>query len=252
MYKFIKNDAGNITSLKLEDVVFSYSYLVSPRPETDFSPGTYGTELVITDDETVKAIKTYLNEIIAEAKTTTWEGKMPKSLNLPIKKGNDDKEFEAGAYVLKTSSKMQPKLYIREEGEERAHVVEEDELDEIYAGMVGEAIVKFKAYTYNGIKGIKAYLNAVCKTGDGTPFESKIDYEDEFSTETMFDAEPSPKKAKAKPAKKQEVEEEEEELSIDDMLSKEAKPEPKAKSKAPSKTASKAASTDLDIDDLLK
>ena len=77
--------------------------------------------------------------------------------------------MEADAFVLKTSSKMQPKLFIRDEDDTRAHEVTEEELDDIYAGMIGEAIVSFKAYSYNGIRGIKAYLNAVCKTGDGQP-----------------------------------------------------------------------------------
>ena len=45
----------------------------------------------------------------------------------------------------------------------------------------GEAIIQLAAYNYNGQKGITCYLNAVCKTGDGTPLGGNVSYEDEFS-----------------------------------------------------------------------
>lgn len=234
MFKVNTNpETGKVASLHLSDVTFSYSYLVTPRPENDFNPGTYGTELIIDDTETVKGIKDYLNEVIEEAKTTTWDGKMPKKLNLPLKKGREDKELEEGKFVLKTSTKQQPKLFIRKGEDTRAKEVTEEELDEIYAGMVGEAIVKFKAYSYNGINGVKAYLNAVCKTGDGTPLTKSVSYEDVFSGETDFDAPAKPAK-KAAPKK----EAKSDEVDLDNMLSSQP-------------TTSKAESDNLTIDDLL-
>jgi len=237
MFKVTRDpETGRITSLHLQDVVFSYSYLVSPRPETDFNPGTYGTELIIKDADTVKAVKEYLNDIMEEAKVTTWENKVPKSVNLPLKKGNEENELEADAFVLKTSSKQQPKLFIRPEDSERAHEVTEDELDEIYAGMVGDAIVKFRAYSYNGIKGIKAYLNAVCKTGNGTPLAAKTSYEDVFSGPTEFDAAPAPKRVA--PKKVQQVEADDDAVDLDAML-------------ASNVTTTKAEPANLTIDDLL-
>jgi hypothetical protein len=237
MFKVTRDpETGRITSLHLQDVVFSYSYLVSPRPETDFNPGTYGTELVIKDADTVKAVKEYLNDIMEEAKVTTWENKVPKSVNLPLKKGNEENELEANAFVLKTSSKQQPKLFIRPEDSERAHEVTEDELDEIYAGMVGDAIVKFRAYSYNGIKGIKAYLNAVCKTDNGTPLAAKTSYEDVFSGPTEFDAAPAPKRVA--PKKVQQVEADDDTVDLDAML-------------ASNVTTTKAEPANLTIDDLL-
>lgn len=238
MFK-VTNDpeTGRITSLHLQDVIFSYSYLVSPRPETDFNSGTYGTELVIKDIETVKAVKQYLNEVMEEAKVTTWEGKVPKTVNLPLKKGNEENDLEADAFVLKTSSKQQPKLFIRPEDSERAHEVAEEELDEIYAGMVGDAIVKFRAYSYNGVKGIKAYLNAVCKTGDGTPLAAKTSYEDVFSGPTDFDTAPAPKKVA--PKKVVQAQPEDDTVDLDAML-------------ASNVTTAKAEPAVLTIDDLLK
>jgi hypothetical protein len=238
MFKVTKDpETGRITSLHLQDVTFSYSYLVSPRPETDFNPGTYGTELIIKDSETLKAVKQYLNEIMEEAKVTTWEGKTPKQLNLPLKKGNEESELEADAFVLKTSSKTQPKLFIRTDDSDRAHEVTESELDEIYAGMTGDAIVKFRAYAYNGIKGIKAYLNAVCKTGNGTPLAAKTSYEDVFSGPTDFDA-PAARAQTVKP-KVQPKTVAEDDINLDALLS------------GQGATTGKAEVANLTIDDLL-
>jgi len=233
MFKVNTNpETGKVSSLHLSDVTFSYSYLVSPRPETDFSPGTYGSELIIDDMETIKGIKEYLNEVLEEAKSTVWDGKLPKKLNLPLKKGREDKELEVGKFILKTSTKNQPKLFIREEDETRAREVTEENLDEIYAGMIGEAVVKFKAYSYNGINGVKAYLNAVCKTGTGTPLTKSVSYEDVFSGETDFDK-PAPE-----PQKKVTKTESSDEVDLDSMLSSQP-------------TTSKAETTNLTIDDLL-
>jgi len=235
MFKVNTNpETGKTVSLHLSDVTFSYSYLVTPRPETDFNPGTYGTELIIHDQETFKAAKDYLNEVMEEAKVTTWENKIPKNLHLPIRKGNDDNELEAGNFVIKTSSKQQPKLFIRNEDETRAREVTENELDEIYAGMIGEAIITFRAYSYNGIKGVKGYINAVCKTADGTQLAKKVSYEDAFSGATDFDAAPAPRST---PAPKKEVASDD--IDLDSMLSQQP-------------TTTKAESTGLTIDDLLK
>jgi len=239
MFKVTKNpETGQTTALHLSDVIFSYSYLVTPRPETDFNPGTYGTELILTDQESVKAIKEYLNEIMEEAKNTTWEGKLPKALNLPLKKGNEESELEAGRFVLKTSSKTQPRLFVRTENDSRAREVGESDIDEIYAGMVGEAIVKFRAYSYNGIKGVKAYINAVCKTGEGTPLAKKVSYEEVFSGATEFDATPTPIPAAAPKAKPAPAATAAEDIDLDSLLSQQP-------------TTSRAEPKELSIDDLL-
>lgn len=220
MFKVNKDsETGRIKTLQLSDVVFSYSYLVSPRPESDFNAGTYGTELIIRDPAQVTAIKDYLQQVMDEAKTATWEGKLPKNLNIPIRAGNEDSELEAGAFVLKTASKQQPKLFIRMGDETRAHEVTEEEIDEIYAGMIGEAIVTFRAYTYNGIKGIKCYINAVCKTANGKPLSGKVSYEESFSIETDFDAPVETPKAKTGTKANTKVEEAEETINLDAMLS---------------------------------
>jgi hypothetical protein len=235
-------ETGKITRVRLSDVVFSYAYLISPRPEDDFKAGTYGAELLFDDTETLAAVKEYLKEVMDDAKENTWKGKVPKDLHLPLSEGDEEKDLEAGMWKIKTTTKKQPQLFIKPEGSSTAHEVDEDELDEIYSGMIGDAIITFRAYNYNNIKGITAYLNAVCKTGEGTVLSARVSYEDEFSDGTDFDddedetedalANLKPKestKAKASTTKKTttkkatkkvepEEDEEEEEISLDSLI----------------------------------
>jgi len=236
----LDRDTGNIRSLKAEGVTFSYAFLTSARPKDNYKAGTYGAELVINDKETEKEITQYLKQVIEEAKDTLWKGKVPRDMKLPIRETNENNELENGAVVvLKTSSKNQPKLFIRNEESGRAHEVAEDEIEEIYSGMIGEAIVTFRAYDYNGIRGVTAYLNAVCKTDEGTPMRKTASYEDAFSLETEFDSQPA---QKSKPKQKQteeELEIEDGELDITSFI----KPKPVAKSTSADSISS--------IDDLL-
>jgi hypothetical protein len=243
-------ETGKIKSLQVSDVLFSYSYLVTPRPESDFNAGTYGTELIIRDSETVSSIKKYLQQVIEEARVTTWEGKVPKTLNLPLKAGNEDSDLESGAFVLKTSSKTQPKLFIRLDHETRAHEVTEEELDEIYAGMVGEAIVTFRAYAYNGIKGIKAYLNAVCKTANGKPLSGKVSYEDAFSSTSEFDA-PEVIVKTTKKTVATNLEDSDSELNLDALLSPQGASNGNAPATKSNVIQKNQATANLTIDDLL-
>ena len=67
MLKLNKNDDKKIVSMQTNEGVFSFAYLVEPRPESDFKAGHYGTDFVIRDPETLQAIKTYLNEVIEAA-----------------------------------------------------------------------------------------------------------------------------------------------------------------------------------------
>jgi len=215
-------ETNRIKRLQTGDVMFSYAFLTTVRPETDFKKGTYGADLIIQDEETLEAVKEYIQEVMESALEDTWEGKMSKTLYVPLKKGNEESEVEAGHYVLKTTTRKQPKLLIRDEETGVAHEITEDEVDDIYSGMIGEAIIQLSAYNYNGQKGITCYLNAVCKTGDGTPLGGNVSYENEFSLGSEFD-EPTNAKAEVKSGSKKKkpvvVEEEPDDaLSLDALI----------------------------------
>lgn len=199
--KINRNEDDLIVSIQTNPGVFSYAFLLEPRPEKDLKAGTYGTDLIIRDKETIAAIKEYLNQEMKISKDKHWDGKTPKKLHLPLKKGDEDSELTKGAYVLKTSTAYEPKVLIRDPETGRAHNVDrETEADEIYSGMIGEIIVTFKGYNYSGNKGITAYITAACKTDAGTPLGNRGNYEEDFSLEGDFDEsdfdEPTPKEDK--------------------------------------------------------
>lgn len=249
MSRLIRNEEGKIIKLRLENATVSYPYLVSPRPEGQFKAGSYGAEFIIYDEETKALVKDYVKEVAKTAIATHWNNKVPQKLGLPYEEGNEEVEREAGALILKTSSpKFQPRLFIRDPQTGRAHEITEDEIDSIYAGMIADADVTFKAYNVNGSTGITAYLGAVCKVADGEPFATKQSLEDSFSLPSVFDAEPAETKPTSKPTTKttknkkaaEEATEEAAEanpVSLDDLLTSPAKP----KKDAP-----------ITLDDLLK
>jgi hypothetical protein len=49
MFKINRMDDGRIRSIQTAESIFSYAYLVSPRPESDFKAGTFGTDLIIRE-----------------------------------------------------------------------------------------------------------------------------------------------------------------------------------------------------------
>lgn len=260
--KINRDDEGRIKSIRTGEGMFSYAYLLNARPESDFKAGTYGTEFVIHDDDTIAAIKEYVNQVMQEAKNKEWNGTIPKNVSLPIKAGDEENELEAGHYVLKTSTKIQPKVLIRDPETGRAHEVEEDEFDQIYSGMLGEIIFTLRAYNYNGVRGITAYINAACKTGEGTPLGGNFNYEDEFSEASDFDEEVDEifhldDKKNKKSNKKSNKKVETKEPSIDDLIPGVKTESKKASTKKQEVTEKEEEDEDedteqLSIDDFLK
>jgi hypothetical protein len=182
MLKVFRNEkSGEITSLRTGEVVFSYAFLTRPRPEDDFKAGYYGADLVIQDEATLKAIKAYIKETMELNLDTKFGGKIGKNFHIPLRAGDPEVDIEEGKFVLKTNTKFQPQVLIVDKITREAREITEDEVDEIYSGMVGEAFIKFKPYSYNGQKGLSCYLSAVLKTKDGDPLGNKLSYADMFS-----------------------------------------------------------------------
>lgn len=185
----IDKETGVIQKIRVTNAVASYAYLTSPRPEGSLKEGTYGTELIIRDEETIALVKQYTKQVAQHAITNVWRVQ-PKELGLPYALGDEENEREAGALVFKTSApKFQPTLLIRNPKTGRAHQLEEDEKDEYYSGMLVDADVVLKPWAVGGKFGVTAYVNAVCKVGDGEPFAARVNYEDSFSIDTDFNAE---------------------------------------------------------------
>ena len=116
-----------------------------------------------------------------------------------------------------------------------------------------EAAIQLSPYNYKGKKGITCYINAVCKTADGTPLGGAVSYEEEFSLESEFDAPEAPtKKATSKAKKVVEEEPEEDAPSLDDLIGGSVVTKGKTTSKTAGKSTSKEPKSDRPtIDDLL-
>lgn len=214
-----------IAGIKLTNVMFSYAYLLQPRPKNDLKAGTFGADLLIDrkDTEALTLLEEYMQSAIEEGKETAWNNKLPKNLNFPWREGDAEKNsIEEGMLVLKTTTKRQPQLFIREEDDNspRAFSSDEEAESELYSGMIGEAFVTLRPFTFqNTNNGVTAYLGAVCKTAKGTPIGAKTDYQDVFSvlpSTTLF---PAPGAKAEKPSVKAPVEVKEEPVSTAGLLS---------------------------------
>lgn len=195
--------ANRIKSIKLEDVKLSYAFLLRPRPQDALNPGQYETDFLIYDKETVALLQEYFEQAVADG-LEEWGNKLPKKFNKPFRKPDPEANpnEEGALLVLKAktwrvkdeeNTYQQPELFIREEGASMPRELTEEEVEnfEITSGNIVEAFVVIHPYTYKGSGGIAAKVNAVCKTGEGTPFATggkRINFVEGFS-KTGFEVE---------------------------------------------------------------
>lgn len=195
MSRVVRNEkTGKIDLLRVQGSVVQYPALLEPRGKEDLKEGTYGAQFIIKDPESIALVKEYVTQVAKEAITSMWGGKVPKGMTLPYFAGDEDNDIESGGIVLKTNSKFPPKVYIRRPGQ---RTVALDDNEEIYPGMIADADIKFKSYAHaSGNKGVTAYIQAICKTGDGTPLYvssaasfdiEDFDYADEDAEASSFD-----------------------------------------------------------------
>ena len=131
-----------------------------------------------------------------KAKFVPFAGKDPnnpafvKTLQLPLKDGDTDRftrgehngelrkdvypEFAGRYFIRLTTSKDLAHAQDPETGAERSLLVDFHTgrpltMQQLYAGCWVRANIWFSPYVVNGNMGIKAVVNAVVKTGDGTP-----------------------------------------------------------------------------------
>jgi hypothetical protein len=184
---FRDEETGLIKSLRTGEVLFSYAFLTRPKPEGDFKAGYYGADLIIEDQDTLEAVKEYIKQEIEVGKQTKFDGKLGKGFHIPLRQGDPEVELEEDKFVLKANTKFQPQVLIKDYAAREVREITEDEVDEIYSGMYGSAVIKIKPYSYSGQKGVSCYLSSVLKTRDGDPLGSSMSYIDMFEEDMDFE-----------------------------------------------------------------
>lgn len=151
------------TKLTTGLVRFSYLQVFEARAMQEGQTKKFSVSLIIPkkDKKTLKAIKKAINEAKEIGKSSKWGGKIPKTLKLPLRDGEEreDEVYEGMMFVNANSVK-------------RVGVVDADlneiiEQDEIGSGDYGRASITFYPYNSNGSKGIACGLQGVQKLKDG-------------------------------------------------------------------------------------
>jgi hypothetical protein len=149
-------------------VRLSYAHLFSPKAVDDGDEKKYSTAILIpkTDKATIKAILAAQDAAAQAGKTSTFGGKIPANLKLPLRDGDEEKaddEAYAGHYFLNCSCKRKPGIVDRAKKE----ITDEDE---VYSGCYARVSLNFFAFKTKGNVGVGAGLNNVMKWADGEAF----------------------------------------------------------------------------------
>lgn len=172
-----------IRDIVFKNVRFNYTYVSRPRPQTvggQTTEGRYETNLIIHDPETWQVFEEAFLEIYENAVQNTWRGVRPAldKINVPfaapkLKEDGTWGDFEEGAIaIIKANNNQAPELFLRLDDGLGLRQATEDDLDDFYSGMIGDAVVSFWVYDkapHRPRAGIKLFLNGVCKTGVGDP-----------------------------------------------------------------------------------
>ncbi len=178
-----KNFNKNIsdTSARIGEVRFSYAYLFEQRKDDDGDADKYSLCVLIpkSNTEAIKLLQEKIEAAKVKGKTSTWGGKVPGRLSLPLRDGDEEdkgEEFE-GMMFFNCSSKKKPGLKILEDGKMQDALDEED----IYSGAWGCVSVNVFPYDSNGNKGIGIGLNNVIKTRNDEKLSGGSSAEQDFA-----------------------------------------------------------------------
>lgn len=111
----------------------------------------------------------------AAAAKNKWGDKIPKGIRSPFRDGNEkDYDGYAGNVFVRFSSSERPGVV-----DGRKQEITEDS-GRFYAGCFGRVSYTCYAYDNSGNKGVAFGLVNIQKTGDGEPFSSRTDADDDF------------------------------------------------------------------------
>ena len=140
----------------------SFANIWEPR-SVNGSEEKYSVSCLIpkSDKTTLKKIENAIEEA-KKVGVAKWGGKMPKSLKLPLRDGDLERDEECYENSMFLNAKTD-----RKPGIVDANLDEIISRDEFYSGCYGRASINFFPYDVNGSKGIAVGLQNLQKLEDG-------------------------------------------------------------------------------------
>lgn len=158
-------------------VRFSYAHVFEPHAVQEGQEEKYSVSILIDkkDKKTLAKVEKAVEAAI-EAGKAKFGGKVPKTMKLPLRDGDEEREDDenyAGKMFLNASSKSKPGL------------VDEDlnpilDREDFYSGCYGRASLNFYAFSVSGNKGIAVGLNNLQKLEDGERLSGGASAEEDF------------------------------------------------------------------------
>ena len=168
-------------------VRFSYAHVHEPYAVQEGQDKKYSVSILIDkkDTATLKKIETAIENAMELGKAK-FGGKIPKSLKLPLRDGDeekDDDENYVGRMFINASSKSKPGIV----DQNREPIMSNDEF---YSGCYGRASLNFYAFNVSGNKGIACGLNNLQKLEDGNKLSggssAESDFDDAYEGEDLL------------------------------------------------------------------
>lgn len=159
----------------------SYAQVFTPQSMNGGEP-KYSISMLIpkSDTATLNAIYAEIERVKNEAIQTTFQGKVPPQLQMPIHDGDGLRpsgepfgEECKGHMVLRASSRNKPSVV-------DMNVQPIIDPNQFYSGCYARATVNFYAYNQNGNRGIGCGLNNIQKLEEGEPFSGRTTAEEDF------------------------------------------------------------------------
>lgn len=155
---------NNPTKVITGKVRFSYVHVFEPAAVSEGSDDKkYSISIIIpkSDKVTLKKISDAI-EAAKQLGVSKWGGKIPKTLKLPLRDGDVEREEECyeNSYFLSAKTDRKPGIVDDELNEIMSR-------DEFYSGCYGRASINFFPFDVNGSKGIAVGLLNLQKLEDG-------------------------------------------------------------------------------------
>lgn len=158
-------------------VRFSYVHVFEPQAANEDAKPKYSVSILIPkiDTQTLTKIRN-AQKAAAEAGKAKLGGKVPKSLKMPLRDGDEDREDDpayADHYFINASSLRRPQIV-------DSNLDPIMDREEFYSGCYGRASVNFYAFNVSGNKGVAAGLNNIQKLKEGEPLAGGSSAVDDF------------------------------------------------------------------------